>query len=206
MPRTSQQNEEIRQKRIKEILTAAMHVYLEKGVRGSEIGDIAERAGIARGLVYHYYKDKLSLFRALFEQSQESARAFINSTLNTEQPPLVRLQTFFQHFMRSTLEQPYYVRFYSTLHYDAPLVYGDEAQSFMETFANSVFGPLRRVMREAMDEGVIREADPNLAANLFWGAIVGGMNEFMQRPDAPIFEVRLKQLMELTFEGFLAKR
>jgi DNA-binding transcriptional regulator YbjK len=45
-PRTKEQNDEIRKRRTQEILQAAILVYAEKGFSASEIGEVAERAGI----------------------------------------------------------------------------------------------------------------------------------------------------------------
>ncbi|TGV05728.1 TetR/AcrR family transcriptional regulator, partial [Mesorhizobium sp. M00.F.Ca.ET.186.01.1.1] len=66
MPRSKEQNEEIRAQRKEAIMQGALAVYVEKGYAAADIKDVAEHAGVARGLVYYYYKDKRSLFRDLF--------------------------------------------------------------------------------------------------------------------------------------------
>ncbi|MEQ7052394.1 helix-turn-helix domain-containing protein [Paenibacillaceae sp. P-4] len=53
-PRTKEQDEEIRKQRKQEILQAAILVYADKGYSAAEVGDIAAKAGLARGLMYHY--------------------------------------------------------------------------------------------------------------------------------------------------------
>ena len=40
------------------ILDAAIKVFADKGYHGSRVSDIANEAGIAYGLVYHYFKNK----------------------------------------------------------------------------------------------------------------------------------------------------
>lgn len=52
-PRTKEQDEEIRKQRKQEILQAAILVYADKGYSAAEVGDIAAKAGMARGLMYH---------------------------------------------------------------------------------------------------------------------------------------------------------
>lgn len=47
------------------VLAAALAVFLAEGYRSARIDDIARRAGIAKGTVYLYFRDKEDLFRSL---------------------------------------------------------------------------------------------------------------------------------------------
>ncbi|MBC7124110.1 MAG: TetR/AcrR family transcriptional regulator [Bacteroidales bacterium] len=61
MPRTKQQVEAIRQQRVMQILDAALDVFAHKGFHSSTIADIAQKAGISKGLLYHYFSSKEEL-------------------------------------------------------------------------------------------------------------------------------------------------
>ncbi|HPP90545.1 TetR/AcrR family transcriptional regulator [Tenuifilum sp.] len=61
MPRTKQQVEAIRQQRVMQIFDAALDVFAHKGFHSATIADIAQKAGIAKGLLYHYYSSKEEL-------------------------------------------------------------------------------------------------------------------------------------------------
>ena len=50
----------------KTILDAAIKVFSDKGYYGSRVSDIAQEAGIAYGLVYHYFKKKEDLLISIF--------------------------------------------------------------------------------------------------------------------------------------------
>jgi len=41
-----------------ELLDAAVRVFAEKGFHASRVGDIATEAGVAHGLLYHYFRSK----------------------------------------------------------------------------------------------------------------------------------------------------
>ncbi|MBU5672906.1 TetR/AcrR family transcriptional regulator [Paenibacillus brevis] len=73
-PRTKEQNEEIRLRRIREILRAAAEVYLDKGIV-LEIRDVAAAAGLGYGTVYHYYNNKNDLVSDMLYQGLERAEA-----------------------------------------------------------------------------------------------------------------------------------
>jgi TetR/AcrR family transcriptional regulator len=44
----------IRAERIEQILSAAIEVYVEKGIRSTEMGEIVKKACVARWGVYYY--------------------------------------------------------------------------------------------------------------------------------------------------------
>lgn len=47
------------------ILDAAQRVYLDKGYHSATIADVADAAGVAKGTIYLYYKNKESLAEAM---------------------------------------------------------------------------------------------------------------------------------------------
>lgn len=71
-PRTKEQNEQIRLRRMKQILKAAADVYLDKSML-MEIRDVAAAAGLGYGTVYHYYNNKSDLLYDLLFQGLERA-------------------------------------------------------------------------------------------------------------------------------------
>src|ERR1700721_1383605 len=57
------------------ILDAAMLVFRRHGFRRSSIEQAAEAAGLTRQALYHHFKSKEELFRAVIERLYESALA-----------------------------------------------------------------------------------------------------------------------------------
>jgi len=50
------------------ILDAAIQVFARSGYHGSRVSDIATEAGVAYGLVYHYFKNKEEILSTIFEE------------------------------------------------------------------------------------------------------------------------------------------
>ena len=48
-----------------EICSAALEVFSEKGFAAAKLDEIARRAGVSKGTLYLYFKDKEDLFRAV---------------------------------------------------------------------------------------------------------------------------------------------
>ena len=51
--------------RPREICAAALEVFAEKGFAAARLDEIARRAGVSKGTLYLYFKDKEELFRAV---------------------------------------------------------------------------------------------------------------------------------------------
>ena len=70
------------EERPREICAAALEVFAEKGFAAAKLDEIARRAGVSKGTLYLYFKDKEDLFRAVVRdaiapnvEASESPRA-----------------------------------------------------------------------------------------------------------------------------------
>jgi AcrR family transcriptional regulator len=68
MPRTKEQNEAIRAEKKQLIMDAALELFAEDGYAHTSIERIAEHAGIAKGLIYSYFKSKDDLLYQILEE------------------------------------------------------------------------------------------------------------------------------------------
>lgn len=64
------------------ILKTAKKVFLEKGMAGARMQDIANRANINKSLIHYYFKDKHSLFKLVFNQVFSIIAPQINEIIN----------------------------------------------------------------------------------------------------------------------------
>ncbi len=55
-----------KEKRQAELLEAAIAVFAERGYQATTMDEIAERAGVSKGMLYIYFKNKEALFSAVF--------------------------------------------------------------------------------------------------------------------------------------------
>ncbi|MGK7371084.1 MAG: TetR/AcrR family transcriptional regulator [Candidatus Halalkalibacterium sp. M3_1C_030] len=66
-PRTTSQNEEIRQQTRQQIRDAAFKLFAAKGYANTSVRSIAQKAGISKGLIYHYFDSKDDILQAIFD-------------------------------------------------------------------------------------------------------------------------------------------
>ena len=64
------------------LLDAAVRVFARKGYHSARVGDIAEEAGVAYGLLYHYFDSKDDVLRSVF---RETWRALIETIRSVEE-------------------------------------------------------------------------------------------------------------------------
>lgn len=63
-PRSASVNEEMRRRSRERLLQATVELVNERGYEGTTLGDIADRAGSARGLISYYFPGKRQLFQS----------------------------------------------------------------------------------------------------------------------------------------------
>jgi AcrR family transcriptional regulator len=86
------------------ILDAALTVYAERGFEAARLDDVAVRAGVAKGTLYLYFKDK----EALFEEVVRSAASPIVERLSVlaaapDMPMATMLDALFSLFEKEVL-------------------------------------------------------------------------------------------------------
>ena len=56
------------QERRNQLIDTALALFAEKGLDATTVKDVAEAAGVAQGLIYHYFRSKEELFYAVIER------------------------------------------------------------------------------------------------------------------------------------------
>lgn len=67
-PRTTKQNQEIRETKRKQILDTALNLFSDSGFHATSISKIAQEAGISKGLMYNYFESKEALLFAIVDE------------------------------------------------------------------------------------------------------------------------------------------
>jgi AcrR family transcriptional regulator len=62
------------------IVSAAGELFTARGFAATSIDDIARRAGVAKGAVYHHFDSKEQIFQRVFEQMTEALAAQVRAT------------------------------------------------------------------------------------------------------------------------------
>src|ERR671937_1165782 len=92
------------------ILAAAVRVFARKGFHAARVGDIAEEAGVAHGLLYHYFRSKDEVLETIFKETWADILAAARMIEETDEPARDRLAGIAKILLRSWRRDPDLVR------------------------------------------------------------------------------------------------
>ena len=150
------------------IQDAAIKVFATHGYHGSRISDIASEAGIAYGLVYHYFKNKEELLATIFEERWsgflEAVEAIAGGTTSTED----RLVSVAALILNAYRVRPDWVKVL-VLEIQRSSRFAEPSQ--IEAVSR-LFDAVARILRSGQERGEIRgDLDPNVACYVLIGAL-----------------------------------
>src|SRR5438874_5209838 len=86
MASSKSKDEVVSEFRIRSIQEAAMRVIARKGMSAATMNDIAAEAGVAKGTIYLYFRDRDELVAKTFETAIGQLHARIDAALAVDQP------------------------------------------------------------------------------------------------------------------------
>ena len=152
------------------ILAAAVRVFARKGSPTSRVGDIAREAGIAHGLLYHYFSSKEEVLQTVFRENWSELLETFRRIEGSEEPPLDQLQGIAKVLLRSWRNDPDLVRVMVREVARSP-----QLQSQVDEI-REVFLVIQRVIERGQADGTFR---PELDARLASWIVYGGLEELL---------------------------
>jgi TetR/AcrR family fatty acid metabolism transcriptional regulator len=150
------------------ILDAAIAVIAEKGFFASRVSDIADRAGVADGTIYLYFKNKEQILMAAIDSAFAAFLERARQELEPASGPRERLRRLaWLHLETLGSNRAMAIVFQTELRHSAKFL-----EQFSRTRLVEYFDLIRRVVRDGQQAGVFRkEVSEKIAANCFFGAL-----------------------------------
>ncbi len=101
-PRSSKQFQELRDASRQKILEASLELFGTKGYKSTTISDIVKKAGISKGLIYHYFDSKEDILKQLVDFFMEGGSAKVEEILKGA--PKEKLAAIINWFFREMRE------------------------------------------------------------------------------------------------------
>jgi TetR/AcrR family transcriptional regulator, fatty acid metabolism regulator protein len=92
--------------RRRQILDAAVRVFARQGFHTCRVADIADEAGVAYGLVYHYFRSKEEVLDTLFTERWDILLQVIRDTDAEDWPPRDKLRAIAAFILDSYRHDP----------------------------------------------------------------------------------------------------
>ncbi len=145
------------------ILEAAKNIFLEKGLDGARMQDIADKAGINKAMLHYYFRSKDKLFEQIFTEVAGHFLPKIMAIFESEKTVFEKIETFCSEYISQVIQTPY-----------VPIFILNEINRHPEEFLKKVFGdrmpPIEKMVKQLekeKKEGIIKKVEPlNLLLNV----------------------------------------
>jgi AcrR family transcriptional regulator len=152
----------------RQILDAAIRVFARQGFHSTRVSDIADEAGVAYGLVYHYFSSKDEVLNELFSERWSLLLGAIDEIDRSEGSPREKLGGVAAFIVDSYRYDPELMKVIIVEVTRA-------ANSFGRTHLpeiRSAYESIAKIVADGQEEGVFRrDVDPSFASMSFYGAI-----------------------------------
>jgi AcrR family transcriptional regulator len=159
--------------RPREICAAALEIFAEKGFAAARLDEIARRAGVSKGTLYLYFKDKEDLFRAVVRSAIAPNIEAITSAISSIDAPFpdvirMLLAAFAEREARLPIGAV------------AKMVVGESrnfpelARVWHDEVASRAIGAIAGFIERAQRRGEVKAGDPRLYAFSLMGPMVLG--------------------------------
>lgn len=137
------------------ILNAAQNVFIQKGMDGARMQEIADEAGINKALLHYYFRTKQKLFEAIFSKVLSKILPNIMDMVHSDLPIEEKLGIFIENYIDLLMRNPFLPTFIlkemnREPEFLASIIKGNGIHP------NEIFGMLKK----EMDAGKIRKMDP----------------------------------------------
>ena len=152
----------------RQILDAAIRVFARQGFHSTRVADIADEAGVAYGLVYHYFKSKDQVLNELFTERWSLLLAATEEVDAQDIPARDKLAAVASFIVESYRHEPELMKVIIVEVTRA-------ANSFGRTHLPEIrraYGMIAKIVADGQKRGEFRgDVDTEFAAMWFYGAI-----------------------------------
>src|SRR5437588_12216675 len=149
-----------------QILSAAVRVFAAQGFEATRVGDIAKEAGVAYGLVYHYFGSKDAVLEAVFREQWGRLLAAVALAEETGEGAPEQLALVVKIVLRAWRDDPDLVRLLVREITRSPHLEAELAE------IGKAFASLERIVARGQTEGTLRsDVDARTAAWMLYGAL-----------------------------------
>ena len=151
----------------RQILDAAVRAFARKGYHACRVGEIAEEAGVAYGLVYHYFGSKEEVLQTIFRETWTQMLARIAELEAEGDPASEQVRKVTALLLRTWRRDRDLVRVLVREVTRSP----EQLQQQIDEIGHA-YEALERIIRRGQKAGEFRpEINPQLAATVFYGAL-----------------------------------
>jgi AcrR family transcriptional regulator len=205
---TSERKEREKEQKKMLILESAEELILEKGLDHLHMDEVAERAEVSKGSLYHYFKNKTDLVLGICNKATNMLSSEISDVLTRDLPGIDMVYTIGATFLNFVRSQPEFfrsMRFFDNLK-DTDQLGESEYIEMCQSNMDTSFTSMVRAIQIGMQDGSINDSyDAKELAILLWSTSHGMVNLAYLHQNTPHFQLLEKNKVEMDslFEGYM---
>lgn len=186
------------------IVRAALKVFAEKGMAGTTIRDIAEEAGIGKGTVYEYFRDKEEIIHNSFFYFQKIFELDMSQILLSNDRGIEKLKRLMRIFVKvGQGENSEYMEL--VFDFWAQGIKGHSKGLMLEEMKKFYIG-YRKIFAEILSEGMVdgsirNDVGPSALASILVGMLDGIMVQWVIDKECISIPAIEKNLEDLVLKG-----
>ena len=148
------------------ILATALRLFTEQGYFNTTVHDIKKEAGVSIGSIYHYFSNKESIAKDLFDTIEETMVDAINSIMQNTISSHDRCKAVLEYFFEATETSR------NAMHYMLYAKHSEFIPGEGPVCTSRPFVLMRQIIVEGIQTKEIRSLTPEIVGvNIFGGAI-----------------------------------
>lgn len=173
--------EEVRQRKVEEILDATLGLFAQNGYAGTTIEDIAEELGYAKASLYYYFSGKDAIVKALIYDAMDRSAAKMDKLLAASDDPVQNLRDLIGNYIDDYTEKRGFFHIYAHVGHFMDSILSPEERLAMAERIQDMNAKIIGMIRKGIDSGVYLALEPQTLAEMLLGMISGLMNQMSLR-------------------------
>ncbi|MGZ5473447.1 MAG: TetR/AcrR family transcriptional regulator [Thermoanaerobaculia bacterium] len=188
--------------RIQSIQEATMRVISRKGMAAATVQEIADEAGVAKGTIYLYFRDRDELIEKTFDGAMAQLMARIDAVIDQDLPFEQKIRAIVGAQLGFFSDHREFFRLYLTLRMpEGPQPRQRRRKQTCHPQYRVRAQKLAAVLKQAMERGEIREVDPYRLALFIIEGSTAVILERLTEDSSPADEADIELIAGLVVDG-----
>jgi AcrR family transcriptional regulator len=198
---TAERKAREKQIRHQQILDAAYEVFNQVGFFAATMDQIADRAELAKGTIYIYFKSKEEVYFSLLLNGQDILIKMLTNMEKRKGPTDRLLEETAKTLFRFYKEHTSYFRIFMVMqHEDMQAKLSPELSQQINEQATKILNLLSTQVQKAIDNGSLASVNPWHVANILWGSFTGITQLAITREQLKVGTMDIDDLLSLCFD------
>ncbi|MGM1059281.1 TetR/AcrR family transcriptional regulator [Saccharothrix sp. Mg75] len=177
------------------LVDSAVELFTKRGYAGTSLDEVAKRARLTKGALYHHFSGKQALFEAAFDSVENAFMRKLTEIVSAPGDPWDTAVAGLRAYVRVCLEPPYQ----RIVVHEAPVVMGWER--WREAEEHFSYGLLRSTIEVLVESGELEQLPVETMSRLLFGALSAGASTIAGASDPRKASAEVERTIVRVVEG-----